>query len=143
MKSPRLAAVLSFIVPGAGLWYLGQRFWGAMNLLGATAMVVLLSRDPQGLEQIHYVFLAVAAGSAGLAHAMTTEHNDLLRIAQDRHSRLGENSCDCTESEAVDSDANSSSVSTHDMQRSRSDEHDAVERFPAVDLPTWRPVARS
>jgi|SaaInlStandDraft_1057018.scaffolds.fasta_scaffold441166_1 hypothetical protein len=68
MKKSTIAAATSLVIPGAGLWYLGKRAMGMVNLLVATAIIVLLA----GLvsDQIHYVILAVAAGSAGLAHAI-------------------------------------------------------------------------
>ena len=68
MKKSTIAAVTSFVVPGAGLWYLGKRAAGVMNLLVATVIIVLLAGVVP--EQIHYVILAIVAGSAGLAHAI-------------------------------------------------------------------------
>lgn len=72
MKRSTLATFLNFVVPGAGLWYLGHRLWCVVNLCVATAIVLgagSLAPDLLG-ERIHYVFIAVAAGSAGLAHAI-------------------------------------------------------------------------
>lgn len=68
MKKSTIAAVTSFVIPGAGLWYLGKRAVGIVNLLIASAIIVLLAGAVS--DQIHYVILAVAAGSAGLAHAI-------------------------------------------------------------------------
>lgn len=68
MKKSTIAAVTSLVIPGAGLWYLGKRAMGMVNLLVATAIIVLLAGVVS--DQIHYVILAVAAGSAGLAHAI-------------------------------------------------------------------------
>lgn len=68
MKKSTIAAVTSLVIPGAGLWYLGKRAMGMVNLLVATAVIVLLTGVVS--DQIHYVILAVAAGSAGLAHAI-------------------------------------------------------------------------
>ncbi len=70
MKKPTVAATLNFVIPGAGLWYLGRKLWAGANLLGATALVLGVVAAGQVSEQIHYVILAVAAGSAGLAHAI-------------------------------------------------------------------------
>ena len=70
MKKSTVAAVLNFVIPGAGLWYLGRRSWAAGNLLGATVLVLGITTAGQLSEQVHYVILAVAAGSAGLAHAV-------------------------------------------------------------------------
>lgn len=141
VKSSRLAAALSFIVPGAGLWYLGQWFWAVVNLIGATAMIVLLSRDLQGFEQIHYVFLAIAAGSAGLAHAMTTEHNDLIRIAHDRKSRLDDSSCGC--SNGGHSSVSMSAGSREAGQPCQSTTEESANQFPAIDIPTWKPTSNA
>jgi len=68
MKKSTIAAVTSLAIPGAGLWYLGKWAMGMVNLLVATAIIVLLAGVVS--DQIHYVILAVAAGSAGLAHAI-------------------------------------------------------------------------
>ncbi len=70
MKKSTVAAVLNFVIPGAGLWYLGRRSWAAANLLGATVLVLGITAAGQLSEQVHYVILAIAAGSAGLAHAV-------------------------------------------------------------------------
>lgn len=67
MKKSTVAATLNFVIPGAGLWYLGRCAWGVVNLLVATATVVLAGFSPVG-EHLHYVILAVAAGSTGTAH---------------------------------------------------------------------------
>lgn len=76
MSKSRIAAVCSFLVPGSGLVYLGKWVWGVTNLALATGAVLLLSSSPTISEHIHYVFLAIAAGSAGLAHAAATECED-------------------------------------------------------------------
>ena len=76
MKRSTVAAVLNFVIPGAGFWYLGRGLWGVLNLLGATALVFGITALGQFSEQIHYVILAVAAGSAGLAHAAATGSQD-------------------------------------------------------------------
>jgi hypothetical protein len=72
MKKSTVAAVLNFVIPGAGLWYLGRKTWAAANLLGATILVLGITAVGQLSEQVHYVILAVAAGSAGLAHTVGT-----------------------------------------------------------------------
>lgn len=69
MKNSTIATALNFIVPGCGLWYYGKRSWGVVNFLIATAIVAVLAGHPSAGERIHYVILAVAAGSAGLAHS--------------------------------------------------------------------------
>jgi hypothetical protein len=70
-----LAAILSFILPGAGLWFVGRRRLAAANFLIATAIVVASWMTARGAvaDHIHYVILVVAAASAGLAHALAAE----------------------------------------------------------------------
>ena len=77
MKHPAIATLLNFVIPGAGLWYLGYRGWGMLNLLVATAIVLGTATLVPGLfnEHMHYVIFAVAAGSAGLAHSMARGKN--------------------------------------------------------------------
>lgn len=69
MKNSIIATALNFIVPGSGLWYYGKRSWGVVNFLIATVIVAVLAGHPLAGERIHYVILAVAAGSAGAAHS--------------------------------------------------------------------------
>ena len=78
MKSPWLAFLLSLIVPGAGLVYLGKWRAGLANFCLATAIVggFLIFRSETSMDYIHYVILAVATGSAGLAHARATRIAD-------------------------------------------------------------------
>ena len=70
MKTSIIASVSNFILPGSGLWYLGEHRRAIWNFVIAAAInvtVFLLH-----FEQIHYVLLAIAAGSAGYAHAIST-----------------------------------------------------------------------
>ncbi len=70
MTRRTIATCLNFVLPGAGLWYLEHPIMGAANLLIAIAApVVGLLVIP---EHAHYALLAVAAGSAGFAHAFST-----------------------------------------------------------------------
>lgn len=75
MREPIIAAALNFVVPGAGLLYLGRRWPAAANFAVAVLIVVgLLLAAPQFFhESMHYVVLAIAAGSAGCAHAVATQ----------------------------------------------------------------------
>jgi hypothetical protein len=68
MNSTVFAPLLSALLPGAGLWYLGEIKLALMNFL--LALVVTACAAISGSEHIHYVFLAVATGSAGYAHAV-------------------------------------------------------------------------
>ncbi|MEQ9409098.1 MAG: hypothetical protein RIK87_15290 [Fuerstiella sp.] len=76
MKRRTIATALNFVVPGAGLWYLGRIRSGVLNLLVAilvpVAVGILVSSET---TYSLYAVLAVAAGSAGFAHAAgTSEH---------------------------------------------------------------------
>ncbi len=75
MKKSTIAAALNFLIPGAGLWYLGKTLLAVANLLAATALVVGITGVGGLSEQIHYVILGVAAGSAGLAHAVAADND--------------------------------------------------------------------
>lgn len=81
MKSSTIAATLSFILPGSGLWYFGKRLWGVVNLLLATLILAALAGHPYTGERIHYVLLTVSAGSAGLAHSIVDRTAKKARIA--------------------------------------------------------------
>ncbi|MEZ6132463.1 MAG: hypothetical protein R3C59_27685 [Planctomycetaceae bacterium] len=68
MSRPTMAGILSFIIPGAGLWYLGDHRRATKNLLLAVLLTTL--GVSSAWEHVHYLFLAIAAGSAGYAHAV-------------------------------------------------------------------------
>jgi len=82
MRPDRLAAALSFVIPGAGLWYLGKRLWAVLNFILAVCVVTVLYGVEPVSEHIHYVILAVAAGSAGLAHGVATAFNKSSQTAE-------------------------------------------------------------
>lgn len=71
MKRSTKASLLSFILPGAGLWYCGWRKSAIVNFLLAAAIPVVGLATGFFSEHIQWVFLAVAAGSAGIAHSMS------------------------------------------------------------------------
>ena len=70
MTRPPVAFLLSLVVPGLGLLYLGKRAAAALNLALAVAipLLVLWIWPSKALDFLHYVLLAIAAGSAGAAH---------------------------------------------------------------------------
>ncbi len=68
MKQTVTAPLLNALLPGAGLWYLGRSGRALANLLLAVAIVGTASI--RGTEHMHYVLLAIIAGSAGYAHAV-------------------------------------------------------------------------
>ena len=75
MKRSTKASLLSFFLPGAGLWYCGWRKWAVVNFLLAAAIPIVGLTTGFFSEHIQWVFLAVAAGSAGIAHAMSGYSN--------------------------------------------------------------------
>lgn len=71
MKRRTIATILNFVLPGAGLWYLDRKKSAGVNLVLAI-LIPALGSMPWSGEHAHYFFLAVAAGSAGYAHAVGT-----------------------------------------------------------------------
>lgn len=77
-SNPWLAFVLNFALPGVGLMYLGQWKRGILNLVLVQATICFLFfgfAEPTLVEQIHYVFLALAAASGGYAHGVSQSLN--------------------------------------------------------------------
>jgi hypothetical protein len=70
MKRSTKASLLNFILPGAGLWYCHLRKLAIANLLFALVVPVIAFSIGFLTEHVHWVILAIAAGSAGLAHSM-------------------------------------------------------------------------
>ena len=78
MKKPFLAFLFSFLLPGAGLAYIGKWKWAVINLV-----VVLLVGVLTGLllteeifdRYIRYVALGCAGGSGGLAQQLAVQMN--------------------------------------------------------------------
>jgi len=68
MKSTVVAPLLNAVLPGAGLWYLGETKIAVANFL--LACIVTAVAALSGSEHIHWFLLAVGAGSAGWAHAV-------------------------------------------------------------------------
>jgi|HubBroStandDraft_6_1064221.scaffolds.fasta_scaffold306437_2 hypothetical protein len=65
MKKPWLAALLSFLIVGAGLGYLGKWGWAALNFFGVIAVALVVNRySPDSLS---WVGPALTAGSASIA----------------------------------------------------------------------------
>lgn len=67
MKRSTIAATLSFLVPGAGLWYLGEFRHAMINIVVAAVLTAIILAT--GHEHLLWGVLAVAAGSSGYAHA--------------------------------------------------------------------------
>ena len=70
-KRPLIAGVLNFVVPGLGLLYLGFKKAALINFSLVNVVLVVCSlADPKLLEHVHYLFLGLAALSAGYAHGV-------------------------------------------------------------------------
>lgn len=69
-KTPLKAWLLSFIVPGLGLLYLGQEKKALANFVIVNAVLLASVIAFPTMEYIHYMFLAMAAMSAGYAHSV-------------------------------------------------------------------------
>ncbi len=73
-KKPWVAFLWSFLIPGAGLCYLGYWKAGLVNLVLATALAMLIVEHPGMMgvsEYEHYALLVIASASAGVAHALS------------------------------------------------------------------------
>ncbi len=69
MRKSTIAALMSVVIPGAGLVYCGRVRLALVNLV--MALVVPLVAVWAGFpgEHVLWLVLAIAAGSAGFAHA--------------------------------------------------------------------------
>lgn len=77
MKSPRTATVVNFFLPGAGLLYLGKIWMAVANVAVAIGVPLLWTMGTQdGTDFLHYIALAIAAGSAGFAHAVASKQEN-------------------------------------------------------------------
>lgn len=78
MKKPWLAFTLSFLLPGAGLAYLGKWGWGLVNLLAVLAIGVGLALLLPAATFHHFIRLVgygCAGGSGGLAQWFAAQMN--------------------------------------------------------------------
>lgn len=71
-KRPTVAAILNFVFPGLGLLYLGWARAALVNFLvvNGILLVCVVFGDAQLIDHVHYVFLGLAALSAGYAHGV-------------------------------------------------------------------------
>ena len=78
MKHPWLAFVLSAVLPGAGLAYLGKWRGALVNFAVALAIPVLflLVMPEEITERIHYLILTIAVGSGAWAHAAAAQRSE-------------------------------------------------------------------
>jgi hypothetical protein len=73
-----VGVVLNFVLPGAGLWYLGRSKSAVINLL--VALIVPAGALVMQSGYLHYIVLAIAAGSAGYAHAVASGMNGVDQV---------------------------------------------------------------
>ncbi len=78
MKKPFIAFLLSFLLPGAGLAYLGKWKWAILNLVAVLLVGVLASfLLPEDIfdRYIRYIGFGCAGGSGGLAQQLAIQMN--------------------------------------------------------------------
>ena len=78
MKKPFVAFLLSFLLPGAGLAYIGNWKWAVINLVVVLLVGVLTALLlPQEIfdKYIRYVAFGCAGGSGGLAQHFAAQVN--------------------------------------------------------------------
>ncbi|HUS38908.1 MAG: hypothetical protein WBF93_07210 [Pirellulales bacterium] len=80
-KNAWVAAALSFILPGAGLTYLGKPGAAAINLLVAIVLTAaaLLVAPQEVVDHVHYLYLVIAVGSGAWAHATANRNGGAAR----------------------------------------------------------------
>jgi TM2 domain-containing membrane protein YozV len=77
-KSERLACFLNFILPGAGLLYLGKARWAAANLCIVLLIGVVLGLSlPEAVfdAYIHYVAFGIAGGCGAVGSIVARQMN--------------------------------------------------------------------
>lgn len=83
MKKPFVAFLLNFLLPGAGLVYLGKWMWAFLNLgvvlLIGIAAAILLS-DAVFDNYARFIAMGCSGGSGGFAHAMANQMNKQVQI---------------------------------------------------------------
>lgn len=91
IKSHNTAFALSFILPGAGLWYLGKWKWGFMNLGIVLTIGITLSfalPDDTFFKVIRWVAIGCAGGSAGLAQAIARKVNARIKADKSANNEM-------------------------------------------------------
>jgi TM2 domain-containing membrane protein YozV len=69
MRKSTIAALMSVVIPGAGLFYCGRVRSALANLVIALAVPLVAVWAGFPGEHVLWLILAIAAGSAGFAHA--------------------------------------------------------------------------
>lgn len=78
LKKPLLAFTLSFLLPGAGLVYLGKWKWGLVNfgVVFAIGVLAALFLSEDSLDRsTHFLALMCASGSGSLATQLAKRMN--------------------------------------------------------------------
>ena len=78
MKKPFVAFLLSFLLPGAGLAYLGKWKWAIINFILVLLVGVLaafLLPDDIFDRYIRFIALGCSGGSGGLAQQLAVQMN--------------------------------------------------------------------
>lgn len=78
MKKPWLAFLLSLLVAGAGIAYLGKWGWAVLNLAAALAVGVLLVLYAPNLLNMAYIVVPVINGS--IAMSIANDMNAKLKL---------------------------------------------------------------
>lgn len=91
-KRPLTAGILSFILPGLGLLYLGYTKAALINFALVNMALIVFTvffADPTIVEYVHYLFLGFAALSAGYAHGVaSTKHKETREIPQGNNTSV-------------------------------------------------------
>jgi hypothetical protein len=82
MKKPSVAFILSFLLPGAGLAYLGRWKWAFINLgvvllIGVAAAFILSDEAFESYGR--YIAIGCAGGSGGLAQTLAKLKNQKVQ----------------------------------------------------------------
>jgi len=87
-KRPFTAGMLSLFLPGLGLLYLGYKKAALINfaLVNIVILLAFVWAEPQLIEHVHYLFLGLAALSAGYAHGVAASK---FRQDETNHGRPG------------------------------------------------------
>ncbi|HUO33696.1 MAG TPA: hypothetical protein VMU43_01775 [Candidatus Acidoferrum sp.] len=78
MKKPWLAFLLSLLIVGAGLAYLGKWGWAAINFFGAVAIGVLLALYSPG--SVSWAGIVIPVGSASVAMSIAKTMNEKSQL---------------------------------------------------------------
>ncbi|MGA1868468.1 MAG: hypothetical protein ACMUJM_07955 [bacterium] len=84
-KSHKTAFILSFLLAGTGLWYLGKWKWGFINLFAVLARGIILHfslPEEAFFKIIRWVAIGCAGGSGDLAQAIAQQMSVKLKAQE-------------------------------------------------------------